>query len=172
VDSGRWYEIKPKNADGSDNWYYQKEQEVTKGLGITSEQYWNNRDEYNYAYDKPGRYAIAQAVGGYDTYMKHYNVLENWQSDNYIGSDKDKYGNSISGSRKKKVIEYINGLDLDEGEKMILYRTVYSSKSDKRTYNTKIVEYLNSRKGLSRKDKISILEELDMKVDSEGYITW
>ena len=171
-DSGRWYEIKPKNADGSDNWYYQKEQEVTKGLGISYEEYWNNREEFNYAYDKPGRYAIAQAVGGYDSYMEHYDVLENWQSDNYLRADKDKYGNSIDGSRKKKVLDYISGLDLDYGERIILYRTVYSSKSDKRTYNQQIIDYLNERDDISYQEMKSILEELDMVVDSNGYITW
>ena len=172
ADSGRWYEIKPKNSDGSDNWYYQKEQEVTKGLGISYEQYWNNREEYNYAYDKPGRYAIAQTVGGYDSYMEHYDVLENWQSDNYLSADKDAKGNSISGSRKKKVLEYIEGLDLDYGEKIILYRTVYSSKADKRAYNQDIIDYLNSRDDISYQDMKTILEELEMEVDSEGYITW
>lgn len=172
ADSGRWYEIKPKNADGSDNWYYQKEQEVTKGLGISYEEYWNNREEYNYAYDKPGKYAIAQAVGGFDSYMEHYDVLENWQSDNYLGADKDEKGNSISGSRKTKVIDYINGLDADYGEKIILYRTVYSSKADKRTYNQEIIDYLNGRDDISYEQMKSILEELDMEVDSEGNVSW
>ena len=172
AESGKWYEIKPKNADGSDNWYYQKEQEVTKGLGISYEEYWNNREEYNYAYDKPGKYAIAQAVGGYDSYMRHYDVLENWQSDSYLSADKDSKGNSISGSRKEKVIDYINGLDADYGEKIILYRTVYSSKSDKKAYNQEIIDYLNEREDISYEQMKYILEELDMEVDSEGYITW
>lgn len=172
ADSGKWYEIKPKNADGSDNWYYQKEQEVTKGLGISYEDYWNNREEYNYAYDKPGKYAIAQSVGGYDSYMDYYDALENWQSDNYISADKDSKGNSISGSRKKKVLEYINGLDLDYGERIILYRTVYSSKADKRAYNGDIIDYLNSRDDISYKQMEAILKELDFEVDSKGNITW
>ena len=172
VDSGKWYEIKPKNADGSDNWYYQKEQEVTKGLGISYEQYWNDREEYNYAYDKPGRYALAQAVGGYDSYMRHYDVLENWQSDSYLSADKDSKGNSISGSRKEKVIDYINGLDADYGTKIILYRTVYESKADKKAYNQEIIDYLNERDDISYRQMKDILEELGMEVDSEGYITW
>ena len=172
ADSGKWYEIKPKNADGSDNWYYQKEQEVTKGLGISYEEYWNNREEYNFAYDKPGKYAIAKAVGGYDTYMEHYDVLENWQSDSYLAADKDSKGNSISGSRKKKVLNYINGLDIDYGERLILYRTVYSSKSDKRKYNQDIIDYLNSRDDISYQDMENILTELDMEVDSKGNISW
>jgi hypothetical protein len=172
AESGKWYEIKPKNADGSDNYYYQQEQKVTKGLGISYGEYWNNREEYNFAYDKPGQYAVAKSVGGYDAYMEYYDVLQNWQSDNYIAADKDSKGNSISGSRKEKVIDYINGLDADYGTKIILFRTVYSSKADKRAYNQDIVDYLNSRDDISYQEMKTILEELDFKVDSEGNVTW
>ena len=170
ADKSQWYEIREKNDDGSDNWYYQKEQEVTKGLGIDYEEYWSKPKEYNYAYDEPGRYAISQVVGGYDEYMVYKDALENWQSDNYIASDKDANGNSISGSRKNKVIEYIDGLDLDDGEKMILYRTQYSSKKDKRAFNEAIVDYLNERDDVSYSEMKSILEELGMKVDDKGNI--
>ena len=172
ADKSQWYEIRATNDDGSDNWYYQKEQEVTKGLGISYEEYWSKPKEYNFAYDKPGKYAVAQAVGGYDSYMVHYDALENWQSDNYIGADKDSNGNSISGSRKKKVLDYINGLDLDYGEKIILYRTVYTSKADKRAYNQDIIDYLNERDDISYQQMKTILEELDFKVDDKGYIKW
>ena len=171
-ENGKWYEITQQNYDGSDNWYYQKEQEVTKGLGISYSEYWNNREEYNYAYDNPGKYAIAQAVGGYDSYMEHYDVLENWKSPNYLAADKDEKGESISGSRKKKVMDYINGLDLDYGEKIILFRTQYSSKADKKAYNMDIVNYLNSREDIDYNQMKNILEELGMTVDDEGYITW
>lgn len=172
AEKSQWYEIRTKNDDGSDNWYYQMEQKVTKGLGISYKEYWSKPKEYNFAYEKPGRYAIAQAVGGYDTYKQHYDVLENWQSDSYLGADKDAYGNSISGSRKDKVIDYINGLDMDYGERIILYRTVYSSKADKRAYNQDIIDYLNERDDISAQEMRTILEELDFKVDTEGYITW
>ena len=171
-ENGKWYEITPENYKGEDNWYYQKEQEVTKGLGISYSEYWNNREEYNYAYDNPGKYAIAQAVGGYDSYMEHYDVLENWKSPNYLAADKDEKGESISGSRKKKVMDYINGLDLDYGEKIILFRTQYSSKADKKAYNMDIVNYLNSREDIDYNQMKNILEELGMTVDDEGYITW
>ncbi len=172
AEKSQWYEIRQKNDDGSDNWFYQKEQEVTKSLGISYEEYWSKPKEYNYAHDNPGKYAISQTVGGYDSYMEYKDALENWQSDNYISADKDSKGNTISGSRKKKVVEYINGLDLDDGEKIILYRSVYSSKADKRTYDKEIVNYLNSRNDLPYKYKKAVLEELDFEFDSKGKIKW
>lgn len=172
AEKGQWYEIREKNEDGSDNWYYQTEQEVTKGLGISYEEYWSKPKEYQFAYEKPGHYALSKAVGGYETYKEHYDVLHNSWSDNYLRSDKDSNGNSISGSRKDKVIDYINDLDMDYGERIILYRSVYSSKADKRAYNQDIIDYLNERDDISYEDMKAILEELDFNVDSEGYITW
>jgi hypothetical protein len=163
AESGKWYEIKPKNADGSDNWYYQKEQEVTKGLGISYGEYWNNREEYNYAYDNPEKYTFSKAVGGYQSYRSYSSDL--WD----IKADKDKNGKSINGSRKKKVIEYINEMDADYGEKIILFKSEYNADD---TYNHDIIEYLNSREDISYQEMETILKHLGFNVDSKGNITW
>ena len=163
AESGKWYEIKPKNADGSANWYYQKEQEVTKGLGISYEEYWNNREEYNYAYDKPEKYTLSKAVGGYKSYRSYTQDLYD------IKADKDSNGKSISGSRKKKVLDYVNNMNADYGEKIILFKSEYPADD---TYNYDIIDYLNSRDDISFAEMNTILKELGFNVDSKGYITW
>ena len=163
ADSDKWYEIKPKNKDGSDNYYYQKEQEVTKGLGITPEEYWNNREEYNYAYDKPDQYTLSKVVGGYESYRSYSSDL--WD----IKADKDENGKSINGSRKEKVLEYINNLDADYGEKIILFKNEYNADN---TYNYEIVDYLNSRDDISYEEMESILRYLGFEVDEYGNISW
>ena len=66
-----------------------------------------------------------------------------------IRADKDSNGESISGSAKRKKTEYINSLDLDYGQRIILYRSLFDSKADKNEYNADIVEYLNSRDDIS-----------------------
>jgi hypothetical protein len=86
-----------------------------------------------------------------------------------IKADKDSSGKSISGSRKEKVINYINNLDADYGEKIILFKSEYPSDD---TYNYDIVEYLNSRNDLYYEDVEAILKELGFKVDSKGNISW
>lgn len=173
AEKGEWYEITPKNYKGEDNYFYQQEQKVTKGLGISYSEYWNNREEYDFAYDNPGEYAIAQAVGGFNSYKEHLEYLKyGYNPDKYLWADKDEKGETIDGSRKKKVMDYINGLDLDYGEKIILFRTQYSSKADKKAYNMDIVNYLNSREDIDYNQMKNILEELGMTVDDEGYITW
>ena len=162
-ESGNWYEIKPTKADGSDNWYYQMEQEVTKALGISYGEYWNNREEYNFAYQKPGKYNIAQAVGGYRDYQGYSESLYD------IHADKDENGKSINGTRKKKVVEYVNGLDCDYGMKIILFKSEYPADD---TYNYEIIEYLNGRDDISYEQMESILKELGFTVDSKGHVTW
>jgi hypothetical protein len=163
VESGKWYEIKPKNSDGSDNWYYQMEQDVTKALGISYGEYWNNREEYNYAYEKPEQYTVAKAVGGYQSYRSYTSDL--WD----LKADKDKNGKSINGSRKKKVIDYVNNLDADYGTKIIMFKTEYPADD---TYNYDIIEYLNGREDISYEEMETILKYLDFKVDSKGNIRW
>ena len=161
-----WYEIKPKNSDGTANWFYQMEQDVTKALDISYAEYWNNREEYNYAYEKPEQYAVAKATGGYESYRKHTSYIYD------LKADKDENGESISGSKKDKVIDYINGLDMDYGEKIILFRSLYDSKADKAAYNDDIFEYLNGRDDITYEEKVMIFKQLGFEVDSEGYVTW
>jgi hypothetical protein len=86
-----------------------------------------------------------------------------------LKADKDENGKSISGSRKEKVLAYINGLDASYGEKIVLYKMEYPS--DDR-YNRDILEYLKSRSDLSYEEKLTICKELGCTVRSDGYVTW
>ena len=86
-----------------------------------------------------------------------------------LKADYDEKGNAISGSKKEKVIDYVNGMDADYGEKIILFKSQYPSDD---TYNYDIIEYLTERDDISSDEMRTILEELGFKVDSEGYITW
>jgi hypothetical protein len=122
-----------------------------------------SREAYNWAYNNPEKYEVSKAVGDIMTYKTYSKDLSN------ILADKDKNGNSISGSRKKKVVAYINNLDADYGAKIILYKMQYPS--DDR-YNKDIVEYLNERDDISYMQMVVILGELGMKVDANGKVTW
>jgi hypothetical protein len=139
----------------------EQQDEVTRGLGISASEYWSNKEEYDYAYENPEKYTVAKAVGGYKTFRNLSSKLSK------IKADKDSSGKSISGSRKNKVIDYISGLDLDYGEKIILFKSEYNADD---TYNYEIIDYLNSRRDLSYKDIETILKELGFTVDSNGNI--
>ena len=159
----RWYEP-GEDSEVEPGWQkltdkqLAKQNKVTEGLGVSAEEYWSNKEEYDYAYEHPGNYAIASVVGGYGAYRTYSKELYD------IKADKDEDGKSISGSRKEKVIDYINNLDADYGEKLILFKTEYPSDD---TYNEEIVEYLNSREDISYSDMVTILKELGFTVDGD-----
>lgn len=73
-------------------------------------------------YDK-ARTAYAKGVS-YDTYYDYYFATKE------MHADKDENGKSISGSKKAKVVEYINSLDIPPEQKDALYVAAgYSAKS-------------------------------------------
>jgi hypothetical protein len=86
-----------------------------------------------------------------------------------ITADKDKNGESISGSRKKKMREYIYGLDIPEIQKHILFKAQYPYE---REHAHEIVKYLDENDDISYDSFYKILDELGYKVDSKGRVTW
>ncbi len=109
----------------------------------------------------------AQALAGMNISIDQYWSIQDELKK--IQSDKDKNGKTISGSRKNKVVEFINGLDMKRASKLILFKSEFP-KDD--TYNEEIVEYLNNREELSRKDVEGILKGLGFEVESDGTVRW
>lgn len=141
---------------------------------VTYNEYKANKDSkekydsiYNWYKNNPEKVTLSRAVT--DDVIKY----REYTSDlNDIRADKDADGKTISGSAKAKKIEYINNLDLDYGQRLILYRSIFDGEKDKEAYNGEILEYLNSREDLSYEDIVTILEELDFKVYEDGTVEW
>ena len=124
----------------------------------------DTKDAWSWAYQNPEKFAVAKAAASdVVTYREYAKAL------NDITADKDSEGKSISGSRKNKVVEYINSLELDYGAKIILFKTEYTADD---TYNREIVDYLNSREDLSYEDVATILRELEFEVLDNGTVRW
>jgi hypothetical protein len=119
--------------------------------------------EFDFAKKYPEKYTVAKALGGYESYKKYSSELYD------IKADKDANGKTVSDSRKKKVVQYINSLNIDYGAKLILYKSEYKSDD---IYNYEIVDYLNSREDISYDEMATILQELGFTVDSKGNISW
>ncbi len=132
-------------------------------IDLTDYDKYGDLEELDYAVKNPGKYAVSKAVGGYSEYVKYSEHLNN------ITSEKNAKGETVSGSRKIKVARYINNLDIDYGEKIILYRSQYKSDD---TYNTQIIDYLNSRDDISREEMETILKELGFEVYADGTVRW
>ena len=138
--------------------------------GVTYKQYKafdeDTKEAFVWAKENPEKYTMSKAISSdFLTYYGYKNDLANINA-------KDENGKTVSGLKKQRVFDYIENLDIDYGEKIILYRSMYDSKSDKEMYNAEILEYLNSRKDLSYAEKKTILEELDFKVSADGTVTW
>ena len=141
--------------------------EFFKANGISYSDYANadedGKNAYTWAYNNPEKYTVSKTIAD--------NVVEyrSYTSDlNDIRADKDENGESISGSAKEKKIEYINNLDLDYGQKIVLFKMQYKSDD---TYNQEIVEYLNNREDLTYDERITIFTELGFTV-KDDYVYW
>ena len=119
-------------------------------------------EEFDYAQKNPEKYAFAKSVGGYSAYKTYSEELYD------IKADKDESGKSITGSRKEKVIDYINGLDATYEEKIVLFKSEYPADD---TYNEEIINYLNNRADLTYEELVAIYTELGFTV-KDGYVYW
>ena len=71
-------------------------------------------------------------------------------------SDVDSRGNAVSGSRKKKIISYVNSLNLTAVQKAILIKSKYSSFTQ---YDRQISQYIN-KQNLSFLSKARLVKKL------------
>ena len=134
-------------------------------IDLTGYENYSNFEEFELAKDNPKKYS-ASLVIGYDDFTKYMDEISE------IRADKDSNGKTINGSAKRKKTDYINSLDLDYGQRIILYRSLFDSEADKKMYNADIVEYLNNRDDISYEEMVTILEALDFKVYQDGTVTW
>jgi hypothetical protein len=167
-------------------------------IDLTGYEEYGNYEEFDFAKQNPEKYTFLKdqniSVSEYKEFDEETKSAYTWASKNpegfalskvaaddvvqyrrYIGelwdikADKDENGKSISGSRKEKVIDYLNNMDADYYTKIILFKNEYNADD---TYNMEIIEYLNSREDISYQQMESILKYLGFEVDSEGNISW
>ena len=134
-----------------------------EAIDMTNYDDFSSFEEFDYATKNPEKYAFSKAVGGYSAYKSYQEALSD------ISADKDENGKTINGSRKEKVLDYINGLDADYYEKIILFKSEYNADD---TYNNEIIEYLNNRSDISYEEEVEILKGLGFEVDADGNIYW
>lgn len=121
-------------------------------IDMTDYDNYDSFEEFDYATQNPGKYAVSQAVGGFEDFKK--------------------YREDLNGLDKDETADYINDLDIDYGMKIILYVFKCSNKASREAYGYDIVEYLNGRDDISVEQIRKILRELGFKVDWEGNVTW
>jgi len=127
---------------------------VNVGKAITSSSLNNNTKYSLYSgYYSDGNSQIAEKLGiNADEYIDYATQT--------FSSDKTEDGKTISNSKKTKVINYVNGLDLSIPEKAILIKMEYSSF---KTYDNQIINYINNQ-DLTKQEKTDILTGLGFTV--------
>lgn len=109
---------------------------LRKNVDMSDYNDYGSYEEFNYAMKNPEEYKKITMITDYDNYKK---IMKNI---NEIESDIDKNGNSVSGSKKKKVISYINSLNLSIPQKAMLIKSQYSNFKQ---YDKQIFEYVNGQ---------------------------
>lgn len=105
-------------------------------------------------------YEVAKNFGiGINEWLK-FN-LQNFES------DKKANGKTVSGSRKAKVMNYIESLNLTVTQKALLTKLEYTSFN---TYNTQILQYIDTMK-LTEADKRALYKKLGFSY-SNGTVRW
>lgn len=112
---------------------------------------YSSYEEYKYARDYPEKYSVVSQIGSYNDYFNYKDAITNI---------KEKYSTErgyTSDNRKQAVQAYINNLDLNMYQKIMLEKMAggYSIKK----YQTYIQEYLENT-SLTNNEKYEIWEEL------------
>ena len=123
-----------------------------------------SRDAYNWAFNNPEKYTLSKAIS--KDVVAYRDITKGLYE---IRADKDSNGKTIVGSAKEKKIKYINSLDIDYGERLVLFKSEYNADD---TYNYEIIDYLNSREDITYEEQETILKQLGFTVTADGNIYW
>jgi hypothetical protein len=165
------YEKLDEDSKKAYTWAYNNPEryEFIKEQGLSATEYYSldddTKDAYKWAYDNPEMFTVSKAIS--DDFLSYYQ----YKTDLSKLNAKDENGESVSGLKKERVIEYINNLDIDYGQKIILFRSMYDGKADQEAYNSDIVDYLNSRDDISYEEMVTILKKLGFTVKG-NTVTW
>lgn len=112
---------------------------------------YSSYDEYKYARDYPEKYSIITQITDYDTYLKYKDDISDIKKKYKIETEHD------SNLRKKEIRNYINNLDLNKTQKILLEKMAggYGITNYKGT----IHNYLDTT-NLSQDEKYKIWKEL------------
>ena len=83
-------------------------------------------------------------------------------------NDKDTDGETISGSKKLKVYNYLNSISDEELSQD--YKKIICKIEDINTYDNDIVNFVNSSKNLNYSERTEILKNIGFKIDKSGKI--
>jgi hypothetical protein len=153
--------INEATEDEQENLYTDQKRAIideVRNTNLTDEEKAYLYDRYYGSTDKLN--VITETNIPFDTYLE----LE-YQD---FKADKNYKGQTISGSKKKKVMNFIESSGLDYNQKTILHKIYYPA-DDK--YNYDIVDYVFNNVE-TYETRINILEALGFTIDENGVVHW
>lgn len=87
-----------------------------------------------------------------------------------LQSDKDKDGKTISGSKEKKVLEYINNMKISTNQKLALFGTQFALPTSQKTQLINYISATVSHNDLT--DVVKKYKKQNYKIDSNGNVTY
>ena len=116
---------------------------------------------YEIKYDDKNFRYVKESGLDIDEYLKYKSVN--------IKSDKNKYGKTIYGSKKKKTLKYINSMKCNYNQRLLLLSMQYKLDSKQRNI---VANYINNMK-LTRYEKLELYSKLKgFKVNKNGEVTF
>lgn len=142
---------------------YPDKYEFLKANNISAKEYEkfdeDTKEAYSWAYQNPEKFALSKVVtDDLVEYRQYASAL------NKIRADKDANGDSISGSAKEKKIDYINNLDLEYEQKIVMFKMQYPNDD---TYNADIIDYINNREDLTFDERVEMYKALGFTVQGD-----
>ena len=83
-------------------------------------------------------------------------------------SDKDEEGESISGSKKTKVVSYLKSIS--DSELSLDYKQIIAKIENISEFDNDIVKFIDNKNNLTKDEKKELLEIIGFKVDKDGYV--
>jgi hypothetical protein len=129
-----------------------------KSNGISYREYANadedKKDDYDWAYEYPELYAVSKAVSSdVSEYRQYAKALDKINS-------KNAYGKTVKGLSEERVVEYLNGLDIEIEAKYVLFRKKFPSND---RYNGDIIKYIRNNRNMTDDEKTTALKKLGLQ---------
>lgn len=145
---------------GTEDTYQDRKQEIIEVVRNST----LNTDYKSYLY---GKYYAEDTTNIVNMLGINFDAYLDYESQ-YFVADKDEAGKTISGSKKKKVFDYINSMNIGFEEKLILAKLKYNTYDE---YNHEIINYLNNS-NVTYDEMVFILKQMGFTVTNDGNIYW
>lgn len=164
---------------------YQKTQEKRNNGELTKKQDLKNKDKIQILLDS--KYSDKEITAIYENYIKNakdtqYDIISKsgidikeylkYKQQEFESDKKDDgttTGKTVSGSKKKKVYEYVNSMNISYNQRLLLLGMEYTLTNSEKTT---LANYVNNMK-LTKQEKLDIYEKLSgFTVYKNGRVTW